>query len=534
VDITTRDIETTTTEEGETMNTNSTDVLVVGAGPAGLVAAAELARHGVAVRVVDKLAKPTDESRAIAVHARSLDMLARMGTVDRLIDTGVKAGGMELFSGHDKLLRVPLDSVDAAYPFSLNTPQTETERVLDEHLQSLGVSVERSVELVGLTQDADAVSVTLEHADGNVEALTVGWVIGADGARSPVRHLVGGKLEGTFVGERFLLGDVDAEHDLDDESMYTFFSPDGPVLAMPMRGGRTRVMAQVHDAPGTPLNLHPTLEQLQKVIDDRIGRIKLVRGHWLTSFELHHAQVSQYRWGRVFLVGDSAHVHSPAGGQGMNTGMQDAYNLVWKLAAVTKGQAGEGLLDSYQAERHPVAESMIEFTDRLSKAGTLTGGPQRVRNAMLKLISHVDAAPRAMARLTAEVTVNYQGSPIVSTHGLRGTKVSAGDHFPYLGDADVQKQVTNCWGLDHTTVTVAAGQATPAVGSSGQQVLISDHDTPVAGYDIVIADPQRSVARRLGLRSGGRVVVRPDTYIGVIAGLDDSDTIARYFSTIAR
>jgi 2-polyprenyl-6-methoxyphenol hydroxylase-like FAD-dependent oxidoreductase len=516
------------------MSTTSPDVLVVGAGPVGLVAAAELARYGVAVQIVDKLTQPTDESRAIAVHARSLDMLARMGAVDELIATGVKAGAMELYSGHNKLFRVPLDSLDTAYPFSLNTPQTETERVLTRHLSSLGVTVERGVELTQLTQHDDAVQVTVRHANGTVENIAVPWVIGADGAHSPVRHLVGAKLAGSFVGERFLLGDVDAEHNLDTDAMFTFFSPGGPVLAMPLRNGRARVMAQVHDAPGTPLNLHPTLEQLQEVLDERVGGIKLLKGHWLTSFELHHAQVPQYRWDRVFLVGDSAHIHSPAGGQGMNTGMQDAFNLAWKLAAVIGGQAGGGLLDSYQAERYPVAQSMIKFTERLSKAGTLTGAPQRIRNAMLRGLSHVGAVGHLMASTTAELTIRYPDSPIVGGKAPRGAKVAAGDHFPFLNDEDVQKHVADCWGLGHTTVTVAAGPGTPAAGQVGRQVLVTDADFPVAGYDVVIADPQRALARRLGLRSGGRVVVRPDTYIGTIATLDDPKTVADYFAAIAR
>ncbi len=516
------------------MSTISPTVLVVGAGPVGLVAAGELARHGVAVRIIDKLTVPTDESRAIAVHARSLDMLARMGVVDQLIETGVQSKGMDLRSGHELLVRVPLDSVDSAYAFSLNTPQTETERVLTEHLTALGVTIERGVELTGLDQDADAVHLTLQHADGTVENVTVPWVIGADGAHSTVRHLVGGKLEGTFVGERFLLGDVDATHDLDPESMFTFFAADGPVLAMPMRHGRTRIMAQIHDAPGTPLNLHPTVADLQRVIDQRVGGITIDRAHWMTSFELHHAQVSQYRWGRVFLAGDTAHIHSPAGGQGMNTGMQDAFNLVWKLAAVSTGQAGEAVLDSYQAERYPVAKSMIEFTDRLSKVGTLTGTPQHVRNAALKLLSHVGPVPRAMANLTAEVKVAYPDSPIVADHHPHGAKVTAGEHFPYLGDNDVQKYFPGCWGVGHSTVTVAAGHGVPAAGRAGQQILVTDTDAPVAGYDVVIADPDRVAASRLGLPDGGRVVVRPDTYIGAIAALDDSDTVAAYFAAMSR
>jgi 2-polyprenyl-6-methoxyphenol hydroxylase-like FAD-dependent oxidoreductase len=509
-------------------------VLVVGAGPVGLVAAAELARHGASVRIVDKRSAPTDESRAIAVHARSLDMLARMGVVDRLIDTGVKAACMELYSGRDRLFRVPLDGIDAAYRFSLNTPQTETERVLTEHLEAQGVTVERGMELTALTQDADGVAVSLRRPDGSVDDVSVGWVVGADGAHSTVRHLVGGKLEGTFVGERFLLGDVDAEHHLDNEAMYTFFSPGGPVLAMPMRGGRTRVMAQVHDAPGTPLDLHPTLEELQKVVDDRVGGITLLRAHWLTSFELHHAQVARYRWGRVFLAGDAAHIHSPAGGQGMNTGMQDAYNLAWKLAAVVGGQAGDALLDSYHAERYPVAKTMIEFTERLSKAGTLGGGAQRIRNALLRTVSHIGAVGQVMASTTAELNVNYHGSPVTAGHAPRGAKVKAGDHFPVLPDEDVQKHVTGSWGTGHTTVTVAAGHGTPAAGAAGAQILVTDTDTPVPGYDVVIGDPRRVVAQRLGLPAGGRVVVRPDSYIGAITDLADTGTVADYFATIAR
>ena len=515
------------------MSTTSPDVLIVGAGPVGLVAAAELARHGVAVRIIDKLAQPTNESRAIAVHARSLEMLERMGAVDELIATGVKARAMELYSGHDKLFRVPLDSLDTAYPFSLNTPQTETERVLTRHLSSLGVTVERGVELTQLAQHGESVQVTVRHASGKVEDITVPWVIGADGAHSTVRHLVGGKLAGSFVGERFLLGDVDAEHNLDTDAMFTFFSPGGPVLAMPMRDGRARVMAQVHDAPGTPLNLHPTLEQLQEVLDERVGGIKLLKGHWLTSFELHHAQVPQYRWSRVFLVGDSAHIHSPAGGQGMNTGMQDAFNLAWKLGAVIGGQSGDRLLDSYQAERYPVAQSMIKFTERLSKAGTLTGAPQRIRNALLKGLSHIGAVGHAMASTTAELTIRYPRSPIVAGKAPRGAKVAVGEHFPFLNDEDVQKHVAGSWGVGHTTVTVAAGHGAPAAGQGGRQVLVTDGDSAVAGYDVVIADPQRVLARRLGLLNGGRVVVRPDTYIGAVAPLDDPQTVADYFAMLA-
>lgn len=517
------------------MGTNS-DVVVVGAGPVGLVAAAELARRGVTVRVVDKLAKPTDESRAIAVHARSLDMCNRMGIAGELISTGIKATSMQLYAGHDKLLRVPFDAVDSAFPYSLVTAQTDTERVLGEHLTALGVTVDRGVELTGLVQDDTGVHLTLRAADGSTEELTTAWVIGADGGHSTVRHLVGTKLAGTFQGERFLMGDVDAEHDLDVHTMHTFFSPEGPVLVFPMRDGRTRVMAQIHEAPGTPLNLNPDMAELQAVIDRRIGGVKLLRPHWMTTFEIHHALVPAYRWGRVFLVGDACHVHSPAGGQGMNTGMQDAFNLAWKLAAAVKGEAGDTLLDSYHAERYPVAEQMITFTNRLTRAGTLSGVPQHVRNIAIRTLSHFEPVRRYMADTAEEVNITYRDSPIAIGNGPRQAKVVAGDHLPHITDAAIQKQLDGvCGNPGHTVITIAAGQVAPAAGGGGQvQVLVTGEDTPVAGYDAVIADPRGLVADRLGLTGGGRIVVRPDGYLGAVSTLENPKPIADYFATIAR
>ncbi len=513
-----------------------TDVFVVGAGPVGLVAGCELARRGVRVRVIDKLAQPTEQSRAIAVHARSLDMFDRMGIVDEMLSTGIKATAMQLYAGHSKLFRVPLGDVDSAFPFTLTTAQTETERVLVEHLRSLGVTVERDVELAALSQDAQGVHLTLRHDDGSTEAASASWIIGADGGHSTVRRLVGTKLAGSFVGERFLLGDVDAEHQLDMDSMHTFFSPDGPVVVLPMRDGRMRFLAEVHDAPGTPINMHPSQDELQAVIDKRIGGIRLLRSHWLTSFEIHHARVPAYRWGRVFLAGDAAHIHSPAGGQGMNTGMQDAFNLAWKLAAVIGGEAGDALLDSYEAERIPVADGVIAFTNRLTKAGTLSGLPRRVRDLLIRVVSHVPPARRAMADTAEEVNISYKNSPLAIGRRLKGARVTAGQHVPHVVDAAIQKQLSAACGAQntsHVVLTVAAGQVAPAAGGHGPtQLLVTAGDAPVAGYDTVIADQNSLVAQRFGLTKGGRIVIRPDGYIGAVASLDDTTTVADYFANV--
>ncbi|OBJ50526.1 FAD-dependent monooxygenase [Mycobacterium asiaticum] len=509
------------------------DVLIVGAGPVGLVAGCELARRGVSVRVIDKLPQPTSQSRAIAVHARSLDMFDRIGIVDELVSTGIKATAMQLYAGHRKLFRVPLGGVEGAFPFTLTTAQTETERVLDERLQSLGAAVERGVELVGLTQDHDAAHLTLRHLNGSIERVRTAWVIGADGGHSAVRRLVGTKLEGCFEGELFVLGDVDAEHRLDLDSMHTFFSADGPVVVLPMRDGRMRFLAQVRAATGTPIDA--TQEALQAILDRRVGGIRLTRSHWLTSFEVRHARVPSYRWGRVFLAGDAAHIHSPAGGQGMNTGMQDAFNLAWKLAAVIHDDAGDTLLDSYQAERLPVADAVIAFTDRLTRAGTMSGLPSRIRNAVVRVVSHVPAARRAMANTAEETNLAYRHSPLAVGRRPRHAKVAAGDHIPPVPDAAVQKQLSAIQATAHVVLTVAAGEEAPAPAAAdlGQvQVLVTDGDASVGGYDTVIAEPGGVIARRFGLRNGGRVVIRPDGYLGAVTSLDDTTTIADYFTTL--
>jgi 2-polyprenyl-6-methoxyphenol hydroxylase-like FAD-dependent oxidoreductase len=516
-------------------NCDVVDVLVVGAGPVGLVAAHELARGGVRVRIIDKLAQPTAESRAIALHARSLEMLDRMGVIEDLLATGVKSTGMKMVANGKILVRVPLDAVDSAFPYTFVTAQTETERVLTAHVAALGVSIDRGLAVTAFTQDDDAVYLTVQRPDGTTEQIAARWVIGTDGGHSTMRRLVGSKLAGLFQGERFILGDVEAEHHLGNTNMCTFLSPDGPVVTLPMRGGRVRFLAQIHDAPGTPLNQHPTQEQLQQIVDERIGDITITQSHWLTCFEIHHGQVPDYRYGRVFLAGDAAHIHSPAGGQGMNTGIQDAFNLSWKLAAVIRGEGGQTLLDSYNAERHQVGKKVIDFTSLLTRVGTLRGGARLVRDVIIHAVGGIAPAARKMADAAAEVNVAYRDSPIAVGHRVRHAEVVAGDHLPHLTDAEVQKQISSVCGqdTDHTVLTVAAGHVAPAAGGPGQrQVLITADDTPVAGYDAVVADPNGVVAQRLGLKRGGRVVVRPDGYLGAVASLDDTTTVADYFAKI--
>ncbi|MFE0462226.1 FAD-dependent monooxygenase [Kitasatospora sp. NPDC058965] len=502
----------------------SEPIIVVGAGPVGLTAALELARRGVPVRILDRLAEPTTESRAILVHARSLELFERLGLAEQVEAAGVRTTAMELHSAGEVLARVELDLVDSVFPYSVTIAQTETERILTEALAGHGVTVERGVELTGLTQDDGGVRAVLTHADGHEETATTGWLVGADGGHSRTRHLAGSALRGSFTGEKFLMGDVDAEHDLDPHTMYTYFTAhDGPLMVFPMVGERLRLIAQIP----TEEQREASLEWLERVVDERAERpIRISRARWLTTFEVHHAQVPQYRVGRVLLAGDAAHVHSPAGGQGMNTGIQDAHNLGWKLALVSRGEAGPGLLDSYHAERHPVGEQVIRFAHALIKAGTLANPvAQKLRNKGMQALTALAPVRQAMADRTEETSVAYQDSPI--TVPGRGS----GEH---LRDAGPALRAALAGERDHVLLTVAPkGTAPqPVAGIPARQVLIGADDAAVTGYDAVLPDPDGHAATRYRLPHGGRLLVRPDGYLAAVAGLDEDGPLHAYQSLL--
>jgi 2-polyprenyl-6-methoxyphenol hydroxylase-like FAD-dependent oxidoreductase len=479
-----------------------TDVLIAGAGPVGLVLALELARRGVAVRIVDTLPSPTTESRAIVVHSRSLDHVEMLGVLPALLDRSRVARGMAIHDGDTTVAEVSFEGIRAVHPFSAAIAQTDTESLLAERLQQLGVTVERSTALSGFDQDAEGVDAELTGADGRSRRLRARYLVGTDGARSTVRHGMGQRLEGSFAGEDFLLGDVEGEHHYDGSQFHTFFSPGtGTGLLFPLLGERVRVFAQLE--PGIDPDRPVTVEWLQQALDERGIRLRIREAHWLTRVTLKHGQVPRYRDARVFLAGDAAHIHSPAGGLGMNTGMQDATNLGWKLARVLQTGDTAGLLDSYHLERHPVAADVISFTTRLSAAGTLTNPvAQHARNALLHLGLGIPAVAEKMVDRVEQQNVAYRHSPIV---GGSGGTLKPGDYLR-LDDTVVAEALARHPG--HLAIRVpgrGSPEPLPAPLPDGiEELTVTERD----------ADTLR---RSAGLPHGGLVIVRPDGYVGHIA-----------------
>lgn len=499
---------------------SQTPVLVVGAGPVGLVAAIELRRRGVPARIVDRLAEPTDESRAVAIHARSLELLRRLGVLDDFLAAGVPLTRVRLSAHGRDLAEVELTQADSPHPFTLSLPQTETERLLTARLAALGGAVERGQEIVALAQDEAGALATLRGGDGTEERVRAGWIVGADGGRSTVRRLAGSKLRGSFKGQWFLTADVEAEADLPRDAIHVGFAADGPLFFFPMRGQRARIIAEI-DGDGPAL----TIADVQAIVDARGGGIRVTGAHWLDRFEIHHAQVPRYREGRVLLAGDAAHIHSPAGGQGMNTGMQDAGNLGWKLALVVQGLADPALLDTYHDERHPIAARVLRGSTMTTNLGTIRSAPARfLRDHLLPVVAGVGRVQRRLVAAAEETDIAYGEGRLVEDSGYAppADAALAGEALPDVAGVGPDGESLHdlvAGEVGFVVIDVAAAGSPPRAEGAGEgaaaHVAVADAGGEVAGAR-VLADPERKIARRLGFGDeAGVAVVRPDGYLGL-------------------
>jgi 2-polyprenyl-6-methoxyphenol hydroxylase-like FAD-dependent oxidoreductase len=401
-----------------TQTETTIDALVIGAGPTGLLMAAELTRHGVSCRIFDKAPAPSRYSKALAIQSRTLEIFDQIGIIDGFLEAGLQTPKIHLFADGQPLISMSMRELPGPYPFILCLPQSETERILGKHLTGLGVQVERQVELVGFSQDESSATATVRHADGHTETVTARWLIGCDGAHSTVRHILNIPFSGAPYPEAFALADVKIDWTLPNNEIHIFLSKDGMLAAFPMRGERYRLIVETKADAGDEQLPDPTLEEIQTYLTT-LGPVGSVASDpaWLSAFRTHLREAKHTRQERVFLAGDAAHIHSPAGGQGMNTGLQDAYNLAWKLALVNAGHAPASLLDTYELERHPVAESVMRTSDLMLKAATLRSPiTQQIRNRLLPLLAQQDFFQHRMTGQLAELSTNYRKSPIVAEH----------------------------------------------------------------------------------------------------------------------
>ncbi|MEW1599488.1 FAD-dependent monooxygenase [Streptomyces sp. NPDC093808] len=414
------------------------DVLVVGAGPTGLALAAQLRAYGIAFRIVDRSVDRVRESRALAIQPRTLEALAGFGLTDRLVERGNPAMRLRMHLPR-RVVTMPLFDIgcrDTPYPFLLFLSQAETERTLADHLHAQDVPVERGTELVGLDREEEGVACRLRRWDGTEETVRGRYIVGCDGAHSTVRAQTGIGFEGYAYPQTFVLADLEVDG-LEPDVVHTFMTGAGMLFFFPLGAPATWRMLAMRP-PGAP-DTEVTVRLLQNIADRYTSDRLLLRDPvWMTDFRLHNRGAARYRSGPCFLAGDAAHIHSPAGAQGMNTGIQDALNLGWKLALVRRGVAPEELLETYEAERAPVGRGVRRYTDRAFTIGTSRN--PAVRMARTYLAPHL--APLALRarglrgrvfRTVSELGIHYRRSPASGT-GPRSPRngPKAGDRLPDL------------------------------------------------------------------------------------------------------
>ena len=534
-------------ESAEGDVTRPVDVLVVGAGPTGLTLAAQLRAFGARFRIIDRQLDRAHESRALAIQPRTLEVLAGLGISAEMVAAGNPTIQLRMHLRRRTVSMGLFDIgiTDTAYPFLLFLSQAETERILGEHLHRNEVEIERGVDLVDLDTSADQPICRLRHGDGRPETVRPRYVVGCDGAHSTVRQHAGIAFTGSAYPQTFLLADLEVDG-LEAGAAHTYLAEAGMLFFFPLGVPATWRMLAMRPATMADDVSELDLTQLQAIADAYTGdRLTLRDPVWMTDFRLHNRGATRYRAGPFFLAGDAAHIHSPAGAQGMNTGIQDSVNLGWKLALVTRGVARPALLDSYEPERAPVGRAVLRFTDRAFTIATSTNPLPRLARTQVAprlapLALKLRPARAAGFRVLSQLAVHYRRSPAITDGphpSRRGPR--AGDRLP---DAPVTRD-----GAPTTLHTATArpagyhlllcgpteswrGAQSTTVARNHPDLVSIDRLSGVGAPPGVLHDPDGAALRRLGLSRAdvAQFLIRPDGHIGYRAGDTDFSGLESY------
>src|SRR4051794_775641 len=538
------------------------DALVVGAGPVGLMLASELRRHASSCRIVDRAAAPTDKSKAVILHARTIEHLDQLALEKQFIERGTALHGVSFFQGGRRLTQLRFDRIDSRYPFALDIPQSTTERLLGDHLKALGGEVEREVELVGIEREADGVTALLEHADGRRERQRTRYLCGCDGSHSAVRELAGMAFAGSSYEEEWILADVRIEAPPFARDEATIFAEPHHFLAIfPLPDERWRLLAVRKLAePGQPPE-PATVEEFEALLRHHAGApVRLFDPAEITPFRIGRKHADHLRDGNVFLSGDAAHIRSQVSGQGMNSGVQDAINLGWKLALVCRGKARSELLDTYEVERLPVIEKTLSGTDLATRAVTVRHAvAQHLVYGIARLLLGFEPVQDYLTRNITEMQINYRGGGCVSSFFAEnaGRPVSVplpGDHAPaapHLETVAEGRPVRLYELIRHSghTVVLLQGERTPSPAAGEVADLaraldarFGDEVRPLAirvradwrPGDVAVPllhDGGAEVHRAYDAESASVYLIRPDGYLAFRADWADRRALMEFLET---
>jgi 2-polyprenyl-6-methoxyphenol hydroxylase-like FAD-dependent oxidoreductase len=500
------------------------DVLITGAGPTGLVLALWLTKLGVNIRIIDKTAEPGMTSRALAVHARTLELYRQLGLADFVVARGHKVPGVRLWVKGRSEASISFEKIGAhltPYAFLQIFPQDEHERLLIAKLEELGVAIERQTELLSYSDAGTHIVAHLRKPDGQEERCEAAYIAGCDGARSVVRETMGTGFPGGTYRQVFYVADVEASGPAIDGELHVDLDEADFLGVFPLAGkGRARLIGTVRDERADYGDALKFEDVSTRIIENL--KVKVEKVNWFSTYHVHHRVAEHFRKGRAFLLGDAAHIHSPAGGQGMNTGIGDAINLAWKLKAVLAGHAPAALLDSYEDERIAFARRLVKTTDRVFTLATADGKlaeiiRTRIVPAVFPILAKFDAWREFMFRTVSQTTINYRHSSL--SEGRAGD-IHGGDRLPWV----------MAGGVDNYDSLAAMVWQVHVYGNADHNLMTwcNERGLPLRVF------PWQPKYKEAGLAHHALYLLRPDTYVALAhsPGATNSDLIdilKRYF-----
>jgi 2-polyprenyl-6-methoxyphenol hydroxylase-like FAD-dependent oxidoreductase len=512
-----------------------TQVLIVGAGPTGLMLANQLARRGVKPIIIDHHSGPAQQTRAMGVQARTMEIYAKMGIIDQALAQGARTVAANVWANGRWTARVPLGDIGQSlspFPFVLMLGQDDNEHIMGDKLRDCGVEIEWNSELIALEQQPDCVNATLKLPDGTTRAIKAAWVAGCDGSHSPVREMCGIKFPGAPYQHTFFVADTEVTGSMRPGELNVYLWRDGFHLFFPMRGKDTwRVIGIL------PKQLRPRddvrFEEVEPAIKQEAGAdLNFKACHWFSTYRIYHRAAEHFRDRRCFLLGDAAHIHSPAGAQGMNTGLQDAYNLAWKLALVVQGRADVALLDTYEQERIPVAKRLLETTDRAFQFIVADGWWGRLLRT--RILANV--AARAMTfervrqlafRTISQLGISYPGSSMSrALPGLPKDAAAAGERFPWMRlKLEPNGPVEDLFAhLDDTTFNLLV------IGQPVNPQTLGDFGDLLRIHPIAADAANAAELTRVKVPQPSFYLLRPDGHVGLCGARLEVADVKRYLA----
>lgn len=517
-------------------------VVIVGAGPSGLAMACELKRHGIAFRIIDKRPEATRTSNAAAIQPRTLEIFHQMGLVDRFLAKGIRCLGANIhFGGASRF--IAFDQLHSTYPYVLMLAQSETEAILIERLEERGVRIERNTELTALQKVEGRYELTMGH-QGHHELLVCDWVIACDGAHSAVRKFTATSFAGDDIPDNFMVADIELTPELPQDRVQ-LYDHNGVLLGLFPLGQHYRLVAN---------GIHPKADITEAMIATLIKKrthntCQLSRVIWASPFWIHSRMAEHLRRDAIFFIGDAAHIHSPVGGQGMNTGIQDAHNLAWKLALVLRGEADASLLDSYEAERLPVIREIVKATERMTEIMTSRWRVMNwVRQSFFWVVSRTPALREKLSNRIGQLSIRYTHSPIINNENVpKNAPVQPGERAP---DALISGTMTlsDYFKQPKHTVLIFTGLKPSPRANEEAKVLYSwlreCFDPLVQVYAVVvnpidietgvILDSTGALHRAYAATEARLCIIRPDGVVGLFQGLLDEEAVQLYFNALLK